>query len=125
MVVNAQSVIHFLKSCPSPVHDLQDDLFERNVASGRCKLHVIGRDGDTALMAYEIQGKEFVVIALKGIETKKHIDLFECACREADKLGRAAGCSYIRFHTFRHGLVKKALREHFLPAEFILRKPIP
>jgi len=125
MVVNAQSVIRFLKSCPSPVHDLQDELFERNVANGTCKLHVVGRDGDNALMAYEIQGKEFVVIALKEIETQKHVDLFECACREADKLGRANGCSYIRFHTFRPGLVKKALRENFLPAEFILRKTIP
>lgn len=125
MVCDAQSVIRFLQTCPSPVHDLQDELFERNVRNGTCKLHVIGQGEDTALMAYEIQGKEFVVIALKELKTDKHVDLFECACREAEKLGRSNGCSYIRFHTFRPGLVKKALRENFLPAEFILRKTIP
>lgn len=75
-------------------------------------------------MAYEVQGKEFVVVALKEIKTKTHVDLFVCATREAEKLGKANGCSYIRFHTFRPGLVKKALRENFMPAEFIMRKTI-
>jgi hypothetical protein len=124
MVCDAQSVIRFLQSCPSPVHDLQDELFERNIKNGTCKLHVIGQGEDTALMAYEIQGREFVCIALKEIKNKNHVDLFECAVREGEKLGRVNGCAYLRFHTFRPGLVKKALRANFLPAEFILRRPL-
>lgn len=124
MVCNAQSVIRLLKTCPSPVHVLQDDSIERGIVAGRIKLHLVGTGDDAALMAYEIIGKEFVIVGLKNIKTKNSVDLTHAATASGLKLGRENGCEFIRFHTFRVGLVRKALDTGYLPTEFILRKKI-
>lgn len=124
MVLNAQSVINLLKTCPSPVHVLQDASIEAGILSGKIKLHLVGKGQDAALLAYEVIGKEFVIVALKNLKTKNEIDLSEHATAAGLKLGKELGCDFIRFHTFRPGLVKKALEQGYLPAEFILRKEI-
>lgn len=124
MVCNAQSVMRLLKSCPSPVHDLQDAPLENAIASGRCKLHLIGKGENVALVAYEIQGKEFVICALKSVKTNHELDLSVQSIADVTPLAKENNCSYIRFHTFRPGLVRKALDIGFLPSEFILRKAL-
>lgn len=124
MVCNAQSLINLLKSCPSPVHDLQDASIEEGIRTGKIKLHLIGDSVSSALMAYEIQGREFVIVALKSIHTEHTVDLAILATTEAEKMGRAIGCAYVRFHTFRPALVRRALNNGYLPTEFVLRKKI-
>jgi hypothetical protein len=106
------------------VHDLQDDSIEAGIVSGKIKLHLVGKGDSAALMAFEIIGKEFVIVALKNFKTKNDIDLSDAAENEAMRLGKIAGCSYLRFHTFRPALVKIALSRNYLPPEFVLRKKL-
>jgi hypothetical protein len=124
MVCNAQVITNLIKQCPSPVHDLQDSAIEKDIQSGKTKIRVIGNPENLAILAYEIIGTELLIVALKSIKTNSDIDLSVECTKEAEKIGREKGCKYIRFHTFRPGLVVKALEQGYLPAEFILRKKL-
>jgi hypothetical protein len=106
------------------VHDLQDAEIERDLRSGRLKSRLVGNPENIALCLYSVEGKEFFIAALKSLKTNGEIDLSDVANDELTKLAKSYGCEYIRFHTFRPGLVAKAIDRGFLPTEFILRKKL-
>ena len=124
MVAQAQSILAIVKRCPSPIHDLYDAEIERDLLDGTLKTRLIGNTENIALCLYSIDGKELFIAALKSVKTNHEIPLAETTLAELETIAKEHGCEYLRFHTFRPGLVAKALENGFIAPEFILRKRI-
>ena len=113
-----------VRRCPSPVHELQDAEIERDLLSGKLKTRLVGDRENIALCLYAIDGKELFIAALKSVKTNYDLDLSVSTLADLTEVAKHHKCEYIRFHTFRPGLVVKALEHGFLPTEFILRKKL-
>jgi len=113
-----------VRRCPSPIHELQDDELQRDLENGKLKTRLVGNPENIALCLYAVDGKELFIAALKSLKTNYDIDLSLETLAELTKVAKENKCEFIRFHTFRPGLVAKALEQGFLPTEFVLRKKI-
>lgn len=124
MVLTSQSIMAIVRRCPSPIHELQDREIERDLNAGKLRTRLVGNPENIALCLYAIDGKELFIAALKSLKTNFDVDLSTTTLADLTQIAKEHKCEFIRFHTFRPGLVAKAFEQGFLPTEFVLRKKL-
>lgn len=120
----ASRLVNLLLSCPSPIHEEQDEAILNGILNGECKLVEIKSEIGNAVLTYEIQGDIFVIIALHFINKNSPASLLPKILLSCETLAKNNNCKQLKFHTFRPGLVKQTLEMGFMPCEYIMRKKI-
>ena len=96
---------------------------KRCVEKGTLEQVTLSIDGKpVGLITYAVTGELFNELLISTASITDHsFDYIPLLTTFAKRLAKAEGCKYVRFHTVRKGLVKKALDQGFFVAEIVLR----
>lgn len=101
------------------------DYLRRHVQEGLCRLCELKDGGEpVGLFVYrveEIAARELVVVAVYTDRNCK-VDLVDFFDQVAESIARREGCTSIRCHTLRPGLIRRAHSLGYKTAEVVLRK---
>lgn len=103
-----------------------EDWITRGLADGSFQIVGLQLDGEiVGHLVYRVSNdreKELVIVAMHNM--KNVADTFDHTEVFVDKLARSFGVRQIRFHTLRHGLVKRGLQYGYRVSEFVMRKTL-
>lgn len=106
-------------------HDWPGDHVETLRAQVEAKeislVHVYENGARAGFLAYGIDGREFVIVSAFA---RTGENFTEKIMPQIEALALASGCSSLRFHTMRAGLIHKAIPLGFRISEIVLRKSL-